>query len=217
MRRFFGPVAVLLCAGVLMFAVSGCDKPRPWHETDITDAMPPLTLAMTRATDGKAVTGEDYRGKVVLLYFGYTFCPDICPTTLSNIAEILRRLGPKATDVRVLFVTVDPNRDTLELLKQYTSAFALQIEGLRGDPAQLAVLAKRYRVSYSVRAKTAEHDYEVSHGSAVYVFDRTGKIRLLVSSLATGKPEVDGTTADLQRLLDGDGSRGLLGRLLSLI
>ena len=217
MHHTFGKFAAVLFAGSLAFALSGCDKPQPWHETDIAGAMPPLTVTMTRATDGKTVTGEDYRGKVVLLYFGYTFCPDICPTTLSNIAEILRRLGPKADDVRVLFVTVDPHRDTLEVLKPYTAAFAPQIDGLRGDPDQLAALAKRYRVSYSVRPKTADHDYEVSHGSAVYVFDRTGKIRLLLSSLATGKPEVDGAVADLKRLIDGEGAQGLLGRLLNLV
>ena len=217
MCRFLGTIIAVFCAGTLVFGLSGCDEPQPWHETDITDAMPPLTLTMVRAKDGKTVTAEDYRGKVVLLYFGYTFCPDICPTTLSNIAEILHRLEPKADDVRVLFVTVDPNRDTVAVLKQYTAAFAPQIDGLRGEPDQLAALAKRYRVSYSVRPKSAEHDYEVSHGSAVYVFDRTGKIRLLLSSLATGQPELDGTTADLQRLIGGDASQGLLGRLLNLI
>lgn len=216
MRLFVKRIIPLFCAGTLLFGVLGCDKPQPWHETDITGAMPRLAFTMARARDGKTVTGDDYHGDVVLLYFGYTYCPDVCPTTLSNIAAILDRLGPKAKDVRVLFVTVDPNRDTLSLLQQYTAAFAPQIDGLRGDQAQLAALAKRYRVSYSVQPKTAEHDYEVSHGSAVYVFDRSGKIRLLLSSLATGKPDIEATTADLTRLVDGDAAQGLLARLLSL-
>jgi len=216
------PIAGLLCAALLAFVLAlalplaACDEPQPWHETDITGAMPPLAFTMTRADDGKTVTGEDYLGKVVLLYFGYTFCPDVCPTTLANIVQILDRLGAKAADVRVLFVTVDPDRDTPALLKQYTDAFAPEIDGLRGDPGELAAFAKRYRVAYSVRPKTAGHDYEVTHGSAVYVFDRTGRIRLLATSLATGKPQIAGTAADLKRLIDGEASRGLLARLRNL-
>jgi len=207
-------VSRLLCVGVLALALAGCDKPQPWHETDITGAMPPLSFTMIRADDGKTVTADDYKGKVVLVYFGYTFCPDVCPTTLSNIARILDLLGSKAGVVRVLFVTVDPNRDTLPVVKRYVDAFAPQVDGLRGDAGELAALAKRYRVSYSVRPKTAEHDFEVSHGSAVYVFDRSGKIRLLLSSLATGKPEIDGTAADLKRLIEGGDSQSLWDRLV---
>jgi len=210
-------LAGLVCAGALALAVAGCDKPQPWHETDITGALPALAFTMTRADDGQTVTADDYHGKIVLLYFGYTFCPDVCPTTLSNIAQILDRLGPQADDVRVLFVTVDPNRDTLPVLKQYADAFAPQVDGLRGDPGQLAALAKRYRVAYSVQPKTAEHAYEVSHGSAVYVFDRTGQVRLLLSSLATGKPEIAGTAADLKRLIAGPPPQNLVHRLLNLI
>jgi len=221
--RYYDTPVRLLRAGIpalalaLAFALTACDKPEPWHETDITGALPDLSFTMMRADDGKAVTADDYRGKVVLLYFGYTYCPDICPTTLSNIAQALDRLGPKAGDVRVLFATVDPDRDTLPILKQYADAFAPQIDGLRGNKGQLAALAKRYRVAYSVRPKTAEHDYEVSHGSAVYVFDRTGKIRLLLSSLATGKPDIDGISADLEQLTGEDSSPGLLDRLVGLL
>ena len=215
--RFARWLAVLFCVGLLAFGLSSCDKPQPWHETDISGAMPPLTFTMTRAEDGKTVTGADYRGKVTMLYFGYTFCPDVCPTTLSNIAEILSRLGPEAKDMRVLFVTVDPNRDSLAGLKDYTDAFAPQIDGLRGDAAQLSAFAKRYRISYSVTPKTADHDYEVSHGSAVYVFDRTGKIRLLVTGMSTPTPGIDDIVADLKRLLDEDSSPNLLQRLLNLV
>jgi protein SCO1/2 len=219
-HHFFGRLVRLFLAGIpalsLAFALAACDRPTPWHETDITGAMPDLAFTMTRADDGKTVTAEDYRGKIVLLYFGYTYCPDICPTTLSNIAQVLDRLGPKADDVRVLFVTVHPERDKLPVLKQYANAFAPQVDGLRGDSGQLAALAKRYRVAYSVRPKTAGHDYEVSHGSAVYVFDRSGKIRLLLSSLASGKPDIADTAADMKRLVAENESPGLLSRLMSL-
>lgn len=219
-HHFFGRFVRFLVAGVpailMTLALAGCDKPAPWHETEITGALPDLAFTMTRAGDGKTVTAADYRGKIVLLYFGYTYCPDVCPTTLSNISQALDKLGPKADDLRVLFVTVDPGRDTLPVLKQYAKAFAPQVQGLRGDSGQLAALAKRYRVAYSVRPKTAGHDYEVSHGSAVYVFDRSGKIRLLLSSLAAGKPDIAGTAADLKRLVAENESPGLLARLMNL-
>ncbi len=210
-------LAAGLLAGALTLAMAGCDEPQPWHETEITGALPPLALTMTRADDGRTVTAADYRGKIVLLYFGYTFCPDVCPLTLSNIAQILDRLGPQADQVRVLFVTVDPDRDTLPVLKQYADAFGPEVDGLRGDPGQLAALAKRYRVAYSVAPKTAEHDYEVSHGSAVYVFDRSGEVRLLLSSLSTGTPEIPDTAADLRRLIEGPQSQSLVQRLLNLL
>jgi protein SCO1/2 len=207
-------LARVACAGALALTLAGCDEPQPWHETDVTGALPQLAFEMTRADDGRTITAEEYRGKVVLLYFGYTFCPDVCPTTLTNIAQILDHLGPQADAVRVLFVTVDPDRDTLPVLKEYADAFAPEVDGLRGDPGQLAALAKRYRVAYSVRPKTSEHDYEVSHGSAVYAFDRTGEARLLLSSLATGKPEIADTAADLGRLIEGPQSQSLVQRLL---
>ncbi len=192
----------LLFIAALLMTLSGCSKDEPWHETEISGAMPDLSFTMTRADDGKEVTAADYSGKVVMLYFGYTFCPDVCPTTLADIAQILKSLGPKASDVSVLFVTVDPDRDTLPVLKDYADAFAPEVDGLRGTPGELQALAKRYRVSYSVTPKTADHDYEVSHGSAVYIFGKTGKVRLLATSLASDKPDNEGTVADLKRLID---------------
>ena len=172
---------------------------------------------MTRASDGKEVSGADYKGKVTLLYFGYTFCPDICPTTLLNLTMVLKKLGRLADDVRVLFVTVDPNRDTLQTLKQYTSAFAPQIDALRGTADQLAELAKRYRVAYSVKPETRDHPYEVTHSSAVYVFDRSGQVRLLFSGLATANPDLDGIDDDLLTLLKQSSHLSLWQRILNML
>ncbi len=201
-RRAFGAIAAtLLCAALLVAA-------RPalaWNSTDVTGALPPLKFTMARATDGKTVTAAHYRGKVVLLYFGYTFCPDVCPTTLFNIANMLKTLGKKADDVRVLFVTVDPNRDTLAVLRRYTEAFAPQVVGLRGTPDQLATLAKRYRVAYSESPASAGHPYEVTHSAAVYVFDRNGNVKLLFSGLSLPKAPIAGMTSDLQRMVAGTG------------
>ena len=201
-------------AAALMLAAG---QARAWHSTDMTGALPALDFTMTRAADGKQVTAADFKGKIALLYFGYTFCPDVCPTTLLNIATMLKSLGKQADDVRVLFVTVDPNRDTPKVLKEYTGSFAPQVVGLRGTPDQLARLAKRYRVAYSV---TPAHDgkaYEVTHSSAVYAFDRQGNIKLLFTGLATPDGKLDNMTADLKELVAQNGNRSWWRRVLGLL
>jgi protein SCO1/2 len=192
----------LILAGIVLVSLAGCSDHEQWHNTNVTGAMPQLSFTMTRANDGKQVTAADYRGKVVLLYFGYTYCPDVCPTTMTTVAAVLRKLKAKADQVRVLFVTVDPNRDMLDVLKHYTVLFASQVDGLRGTPDQLTALARRYRVSYSVTPATKGQPYEVTHSSAIYVFDKTGATRLLLSSLGKGMPDIDGIVADLERLID---------------
>ncbi len=189
MKRARFIVLALLCL------VAACGRSDSgWHATDITGAMPALDLAMTRANDGKAVSAADYKGKVALLYFGYTHCPDICPTTLANLAEVLQKLGSHADDVRVLFVTVDPDRDSQALMKGYVNSFAPQVDGLRGTPDQLTALARRYRVAFSV---TVGPPYEVMHSNAVFVFDKTGRARLV----ATETKDVEGLTSDIGKLL----------------
>lgn len=196
-------------SSLVALTVAGCGRNAEWHEQDISGNLPRLSLAMTDATDGKPVTAADFRGKVVLLYFGYTRCPDFCPTTLANIAHVLRELGSSAAGVRVLFVTVDPDRDSLATLKRYAALFAPQLVGLRGTPDQLAELARRYRVAYSVSGAFNDHSYEVTHSSIVYVFDQGGHARLLVSSMATASPDIDGTAADLKRLVAQGDQPGL--------
>ena len=173
----------------LMLAACGRSD---FHMTDISGAMPRLDLHMTRASDGAAVSGESYRGKVVVLYFGYTNCPDVCPATLANLTDMLNRLGRK--DVQVLFVSVDPNRDTPKQLQNYVRAFSPQIEGLRGSENQLADLARRYRVAYSVDAKPP---YTVMHSNAVFFFDPTGRIRLVT----TDTTDTAAMAADVVKIL----------------
>jgi protein SCO1/2 len=180
--------------------LADCGDNSKWHSIDVSGSLPPLSFTLTRAEGGKTVTEADYRGRIVLLYFGYTFCPDICPTTLANLDDVLARLGPDAEHVRVLFVTVDPNRDTPAVLAAYVKNFGPQVDGLRGSPDQLAALARRYRVAYSVSPATADHPYEVTHGSAVYVFDGADRARLIIPSLASAHPDIAGAVADLQRL-----------------
>jgi protein SCO1 len=216
-RQRAKPFAGLAGAVFVLLLLAGCGKDPEWHDIDVSDSSPPLAFTMTRASDGQTVTQANYRGHVVLLYFGYTYCPDLCPTTLSNISTILQRLGPQVQDVKVLFVTVDPNRDTLPVLASYVKDFAPEIDGLRGTPDQLAELARRYRVVYSVTPAGPGGTYEVAHSSVLYVFDATGKARLLVPSLATTSPDLAGATADLQRLIAGPDRPGFLARLWSLV
>jgi protein SCO1/2 len=189
-------VARFAFALFLVAALTACGRQAGWHATNVEGAMPALEFRMVRANDGAQVSARDYAGKTVLLYFGYTQCPDICPTTLANLSEALHRLGPLAQTMRVLFVTVDPDRDTLPVLKEYVGAFAPQIDGLRGDDDAIAALARRYRVAYGVEKGTGARDYRVMHSDAVFFFDREGHARLV----ATSTDDVEGLAADLRRL-----------------
>jgi protein SCO1/2 len=156
--------------------LAGCGRPS-FHMTDISGGMPRLDFHLTRASDGAPVDGQSYRGKVVALYFGYSHCPDICPTTLANLTDMLGKV--KDPNMAVLFVTVDPERDTLPVLKQYAAAFSSQVDGLRGSDNELADLARRYRVAYSVQKGPP---YEVMHSNAVFLFDRDGRARLVTTT-----------------------------------
>ena len=209
--------AIALAGAGLGTALLGGCKGDDRAAIDISGSSPALEFAMTRASDGRQVTQADYRGLIVMLYFGYTFCPDVCPTTLTNVADVLKRLGPDTERVRLLFVTVDPDRDTLPVLEEYVKNFAPQIDGLRGDADQIAALARRYRLAYSVTPATGGAPYEVTHGSAIYVFDATGAARLLIPSLGSTAGDVAGVTADLRRLAGETHRPGLLAWLSRLI
>ena len=194
--------AMCMFAASLLSACSGSSAAQ-WNSTDISGNVPDLAFALTRAQDGAQVSAADYRGDMVLLYFGYTYCPDVCPLTLSNVAQVLRRMGPSsAAHVRVLFITVDPERDTLPALKRYAAAFGSNFAGLRGTPDELATLAKRYRVAYSSRPDPDPSRYDVTHSSALYAFDGEGRARLLITSLSAADPDIDGVAADLQRIVN---------------
>lgn len=185
-------------------ALAGCGSDR-WYGKDVTGILPDLDFALTRAGDGQAVTEEDYKGQIVALFFGFTFCPDICPMTLSNLAAVVDRLGQDAEDFSILFVTVDPERDTLPVLAEYTSAFTLRAAGLRGTPDQLARLARRLKVTYRVEPHPdGARDYDVSHGKSVYVFDRSGAARVLWPEFDTLQADVAAASEDVQRLIAGE-------------
>ena len=124
---------------------------------------------------GRRVTDRDFRGKYMLVYFGYTFCPDVCPTTLNEVAGAMEQLGAKADQVQPIFITVDPKRDTPAVVKQYAAAFSPRLVGLTGDQASITAVAKEYRV-YAATRRTGEgpDDYTVDHSSILYLMGPDG-------------------------------------------
>lgn len=170
----------LLAMLAMALALAACTKaPVVFKNTDITGATYARDFALLDHT-GKARTMADFKGKVVLMFFGYTQCPDVCPTTLTELAQVMKELGPKADQVQVLFVTVDPERDTQALLAQYVPAFDKRFLGLYGDASATAAVAKEFKVFYAKVDGREEGSYSMDHTSGSYVFDATGKIRLFV-------------------------------------
>lgn len=186
---------------VLGLAVlGGCsDGSPPWALRDISGLLPALAFELHDGS-GQPRSAADFAGDVTLVYFGYTHCPDICPTTLARLSGVVNQLKGGAARVRILFVSVDPARDTPAVLSGYARAFGPQVVGLSGSQAQLRQLARRYRVSYGLGKPDADGQYEVSHSSAVFIFDTRGAARLLATSA-----DSDASLAtDLTRLLSAD-------------
>jgi protein SCO1 len=127
-------------------------------------------------SNGKQVTDRAFLGKYMLVYFGYTYCPDVCPTTLNDVADALDHLGPEAAKLQPIFITVDPKRDTPAVMKQYTAAFTPRLIGLTGTPEQIADAAKEYRVYYAEhRTGPGPDDYSMDHSSILYLMGPDGK------------------------------------------
>ncbi|MDX2287385.1 MAG: SCO family protein [Hyphomicrobiaceae bacterium] len=147
---------------------------------------------------GQRFSSERLAGKPYMLFFGFTHCPDICPTTLHEVSKHLEALGPAADNLTVLFVTVDPERDTQELLSQYLSAFDKRIIGLTGTAEEIAQVTKAYRAIYEKVATTGE-DYTMNHTATVYLFDAGGRLR---STLTWQEPE-ETRMGKLKKLLAG--------------
>lgn len=146
--------------------------------------------------DGRTVTDADFRGKPLLVFFGFTHCPDICPTTLFEVSEVLNRLGADAEKVNAIFVTVDPERDTPEKLKLYLSSFHPRISALSGSEAQIEAIKKAYYV-YAKRVPLEGGSYTMDHTSIVYLMDKQGKF-IAPFNL---KRDADAAAADLRRRL----------------
>ncbi|MCA3155836.1 MAG: SCO family protein [Burkholderiales bacterium] len=184
-----------VCAAL---ALSGCTPSTPtFQNTDITGADFGKNFTLTDHT-GKTRSLSDYQGKVVLIFFGFTQCPDVCPTTLAELSEVMKKLGSGADRVQVLFITVDPERDTQTVLGQYVPAFDPRFVGLTGSVEQIAAVAKDFKAFYQ-KVPTPNGSYTVDHFSGMYAFDATGRIRLFIRYRAP----MDSVVADVKTLLKG--------------
>lgn len=168
-----------LLVALASFWLAGCVD-TSWRTAETHEIMPPLDFSLVDE-NGQAVEAEDYAGKVTLVYFGYTFCPDVCPITLARLAGTLNRLDDDVRDdIQVLFITVDPARDTPEVVKRYTGAFGDEFVGITGERSEIDALTNRMRVTYEYETPNKRGDYIVNHTSAVFAFDREGEARFLI-------------------------------------
>jgi len=173
-RQAAGRLAALLFAGALL---AGCDVGRPKFKlTDVTGAKFGRDFALTDH-HGRPRTLADFRGKVVAIFFGFTNCPDVCPTTLVELAAVMRELGAEAGGVQVLFVTLDPERDSAALLRRYVPAFHPQFLGLHGDAEATARTAQEFKVFYQ-KQPAQSGGYSLDHTAGAYIFDREGRLRV---------------------------------------
>ena len=169
-------LAALLLIGLLL----ACDRGPSFRSTDITGAEFGKGFHLLDH-NGQLRTLYDFRGKVVVVFFGFTHCPDVCPTTLAELARAVKKLGPDGERVQVLMVTVDPERDQPEVLKQYVTALDPHFIGLTGDLDAIARTAREFKVFYQKSPGATPQAYSVDHSSGSYVFDPQGRLRLLVT------------------------------------
>jgi protein SCO1 len=192
------------CLGALAALGSGalltaCQQDKPaFKAIDITGANYAQALDLPDPS-GRVRTLAEFKGRVVVVFFGYTQCPDVCPTTLTELAEVRRALGPDAERLQGIFVTVDPERDSAELLQAYVDNFQAGFIALRGDAAQTTAIAQRFKVFYAKVAGKTPETYTVDHTAGAYIFDPEGRVRLFTRH-ASG---VDALVHDIRLLLKG--------------
>lgn len=205
MKPLLSSLAIGLCLGL---GLAACGDRAPagappaaapavtFTNADLTGANYAQDFALTDH-HGKPRTLADFKGKLVVMFFGYTQCPDVCPTTMAEMANVMKQLGAQADQVQVLFVTIDPARDTQELLSHYVPAFDARFLGLYGDAAATAKVAKQFKVFYAKVEGQTPDSYSMDHTAGSYVFDRNGKLRLFLRHGQGAAPIVH----DLQLLL----------------
>ncbi|OGA26130.1 MAG: hypothetical protein A3I02_07345 [Betaproteobacteria bacterium RIFCSPLOWO2_02_FULL_67_26] len=175
MKRLAATIFTVLIAAALAGCGRGGDAPK-FSLTDVSGAGFGKALDLTDH-NGKPRTLADFRGKVVTVFFGFTHCPDVCPTTLADMAQVVKALGADGDKVQVLFVTVDPERDTPELLRQYVPSFNPAFLGLYGNAEATARAAKEFKVYYQ-KQPVKGGGYSVDHGAGTFILDREGRLRL---------------------------------------
>jgi protein SCO1/2 len=186
---------LIVAAGIL---VSACSEPAKFNSTDITGVDWGKDFALADPT-GKTRRIADFQGKAVVVFFGYTQCPDVCPTTLAAMRDTLKLMGPDAQRVQVLFITLDPARDTPQLLGQYVPWFEPSFLGLWGDEKTVAAVAQDFKIFYAKQPGKEPGSYAIDHAASSYIFDPQGRLRLTVRHGET--PER--VAADLKLVLAG--------------
>jgi protein SCO1/2 len=197
-RRFVSSLGAALLVSV---ALAGCQREAaPAHKfnaVDLTGAQYARQFDLPDF-DGRERKLADFAGKVVVVFFGYTQCPDACPTTMAELAQVKKLLGADSARVQVLFITVDPERDTAALLHSYVQNFGSDIIALRGDDAQVKAVAREFKVFYEKVPGSAPDNYTIDHTAGTYVFDTKGRIRLF----GRNGLEAPQLAADVKALLD---------------
>ena len=183
---------------ILVVELLAC-SPKPSVElygTDISGADFANGFNLTDHT-GKVRKLEDFQGKVVALFFGYTRCPDVCPTTMADLASAMKLLGEQSNQIQVLFITLDPERDTQEVLSKFIPSFDSRFIGLFGSAEATAETAKNFKIFYAKQAEQGKSGYTIDHSAGVYVFDKTGHVRIY---LKYGEKPAE-VASDLKQLL----------------
>jgi len=199
MRR--RPLLTTIAALSALVLATGCDKllpakPASYNAVDITGAAYGKALSLTDA-EGRTRTLADFSGKYVVVFFGFTQCPDVCPGTLAELAQVKKALGPDGDKVQGVFITVDPDRDTAAVLKGYVTAFDPSFVALRGTSEQIAAVAKDFKVFYQKVPGKEPGSYTMDHTAGSYVFDTKGNVRLF-TRYGTG---AEALTSDLKQLM----------------
>ena len=189
-------LSTLIVSLTLLF--SGCSQPPTFKSTDISGSDWGKDFVLSDP-QGQARRLADFKGKAVVVFFGYTQCPDVCPTTLLSMREVLNRLGNDAGRVQVVFITLDPARDTSQVLAEYVTAFHPSFVGLRGDEATIAAVARDFKVFYAKQAGSTAGTYSLDHSTGSYAYDPEGRLRLLIRHGETP----DNVASDLRLLLAG--------------
>jgi protein SCO1/2 len=192
-------LAALLAGTTVATLGTGCSPRAPaFNGVDITGASYARDFALNDSA-GKRRTLAEFRGKLVVVFFGFAQCPDVCPSTLADLAQVKKRLGADGDRMQVIFITVDPERDSPQVLASYVPAFDPSFIGLTGSPEEIAAAAREFKVFFQKVAGKTETSYTIDHTAGAYVFDREGRVRLFIRHGTAA----EAITADLPGLLRG--------------
>ena len=187
---------VLAVFAAMLTLVSGCSSPPPFHATEVNGVSYGKDIGIPD-TRGQVRSLDEFAGKVSIVFFGFTSCPDVCPSTLMRLRQVRDSLGPQAGQLQILLVSVDPERDTPERLEAYVRSFDPSFVGLRPDPAELEKVVKAFHAIAVKVPATAGTDYTIDHSATLYVYDRKARMRLI----AQPDIPVDQLASDLRRLI----------------